>query len=158
MSLPEIGSTAPEIELQADGGETVAISALHGKQIVLYFYPKDDTSGCTTEAIDFSSLLTEFDKQNTIVLGVSPDGITKHEKFKKKHDLTVRLLADEDHSAALAYGVWAEKSMYGKTYMGIVRSTFLIDKEGKIAEVWTKVKVKEHAQAVLEAARALNAN
>ena len=148
-------STAPDFSLPADGGETVTLSELKGKIVVLYFYPKDDTSGCTTEALDFTRLLPEFDKLDAVVIGVSPDSAKKHEKFKTKHDLAVTLVADEEHEALEAYGVWAEKSMYGKKYMGVERSTFLIDRSGKVARVWRKVKVKGHAEEVLEAARSL---
>ena len=124
--------------------------------MVLYFYPKDDTSGCTKEAIAFSGLLDAFKAANTVVVGMSPDSATKHDKFKAKHDLTVTLVADEEKETLQAYGVWVEKSMYGRKYMGVERSTFLIDKDGTIAEVWRKVKVPGHAEAVLEAAKTLN--
>lgn len=151
------GSTIPQIALPADNGETMSLSDFKGKQIVLYFYPKDDTPGCTKEAIAFTEHLEAFAAENTIIIGVSPDGVAKHQKFKNKHALGVTLLADEDKELAQAYGVWVEKSMYGKKYMGVERSTFLIDKSGNVARVWRKVKVAGHAEAVLEEAKALNA-
>ncbi len=155
MTSPDAGAMAPDFNLPADNGETMSLSSLKGKQVVLYFYPKDDTSGCTKEAVEFSGLLEDFAAANTVILGVSPDSVAKHDKFKAKHDLTVTLLADEDRQAIEAYGVWVEKSMYGKKYMGVDRSTFLIDADGRIAKAWRKVKVPGHAEAVLEEARAL---
>ena len=156
MTTPDAGAMAPDFNLPADNGETMSLSALRGKQVVLYFYPKDDTSGCTKEAIEFTGLLDAFGVANTVVVGMSPDSVKKHEKFKTKHDLGVTLVADEDKTALEAYGVWVEKSMYGRKYMGVERSTFLIDTDGKIARAWRKVKVPGHAEAVLEAAKALN--
>jgi peroxiredoxin Q/BCP len=123
--------------------------------VVLYFYPKDDTSGCTAEAKDFTCLLDEFGRAGATVVGVSPDSVESHRKFKSKFDLGVRLVADEEKAAAHAYGVWAEKSLYGRKYMGVDRSTFLIDKAGRIARSWRKVRVPGHAEEVLEAVRAL---
>ena len=155
MSQPAEGSLAPDFELPADGGASVKLSQLKGKIVVLYFYPKDDTSGCTTEAIDFTRLLPEFEAIGAVVIGMSPDSAAKHDKFKAKHDLAVTLVADEDRNALEAYGVWVEKSMYGRKYMGVERSTVLIDSTGKIARIWRKVKVKGHADEVLEAAREL---
>ena len=149
------GTMAPDFSLPRNGGGTVSLSDYAGKPVVLYFYPKDDTSGCTTEAIDFSGLTAEFAKLGATVIGVSPDSVKSHDKFAAKHSLSVVLAADEEHKALEAYGVWKEKSMYGKTYMGVERSTFLIDKSGKVAEVWRKVKVPGHAEAVLKAAQAL---
>lgn len=149
------GEMAPDFSLPRNGGGTVSLSDFAGKPLILYFYPKDDTSGCTTEAIDFTSLTAEFEKIGASVIGVSPDSVKSHDKFAAKHNLSVVLAADEEHKALEAYGVWKEKSMYGKTYMGVERSTFLIDKSGKIAEVWRKVKVPGHAEAVLKAAQAL---
>ncbi|OYR09148.1 redoxin family protein [Brucella grignonensis] len=131
------------------------MSSLKGKLVVLYFYPKDDTSGCTKEAIAFSQLKPEFDKIGARVIGLSPDSAEKHAKFRKKHELTVDLAADEDRTALEAYGVWVEKSMYGRKYMGVERATFLINSEGRIAHIWEKVKVAGHAERVLEATRAL---
>jgi thioredoxin-dependent peroxiredoxin len=149
------GDMAPEFSLPRNGGGTVSLSDFAGKPVILYFYPKDDTSGCTTEAIDFSALAAEFEKIGASVIGVSPDSVKSHDKFAAKHSLSVVLAADEEHKALEAYGVWKEKSMYGKTYMGVERSTFLIDKSGKIAEAWRKVKVPGHAETVLKAAQAL---
>jgi thioredoxin-dependent peroxiredoxin len=149
------GQDAPQFELPRDGGGTLTLSALRGKAVVLYFYPKDDTSGCTAEAIDFSALKADFEKAGAVVVGMSPDSAKKHDKFKAKHGLSVDLVADEERKAIEAYGVWAEKSMYGRKYMGVERTTFLIDRDGKIARVWSKVKVPGHAAEVLEAVRAL---
>lgn len=155
MTEPALGKTAPDFTLPRDGGETITLSALKGSPVVVYFYPKDDTSGCTTEALDFTALADEFHKAGATIIGISPDSVTKHEKFIKKHSLGIALAADENQTAANAYGVWKEKSMYGKTYMGIERSTFLIAADGTIARIWAKVKVAGHAQEVLEAVRAL---
>ncbi|ODS52216.1 MAG: peroxiredoxin [Agrobacterium sp. SCN 61-19] len=149
------GDMAPDFSLPRNGGGTVSLFDFAGKPVILYFYPKDDTSGCTTEAVDFSGLKEEFAKLGATVIGVSPDSVKSHDKFAAKHNLSVVLAADEEHQALEAYGVWKEKSMYGKTYMGVERSTFLIDKSGKIAEVWRKVKVPGHAEAVLKATQAL---
>ena len=151
MSEIAVGSPAPDFDLETDGGGRVSLSGLKGSKVVLYFYPKDDTKGCTVEAIAFTALAESFEKANTIVLGVSPDGLKSHAKFAKKHDLSVLLGADEDHAVAEAYGVWKEKSMYGKTYMGIERSTFLIAPDGTLKRIWRKVKADGHAEAVLEA-------
>lgn len=155
MAGPDKGSQAPDFHLARDGGGEIRLSELRGKPVVLYFYPKDDTSGCTAEAIDFSALKPEFDAIGVTVIGMSPDTAKSHDKFKAKHALKVDLVSDPERSALDAYGVWVEKSMYGRKYMGVERSTFLIDGDGRIAEVWRKVKVPGHAQAVLEAARAL---
>ncbi|WP_165219378.1 thioredoxin-dependent thiol peroxidase [Affinirhizobium pseudoryzae] len=155
MSEIAIGTPAPGFTLPRDGGGTVSLSDFAGKPVVVYFYPKDDTSGCTTEAIDFTSLTDLFAGAGATVIGISPDSVSKHDKFIKKHDLKVVLLADEEQVAANAYGVWKEKSMYGKKYMGIERSTFLIGADGKVAQVWPKVKVAGHAEEVLEAVKAL---
>lgn len=152
----EDGKKAPDFSLPTDGGETFKLSALKGAPVVLYFYPKDDTPGCTKEAVAFSALADDFAAAGAVVVGVSPDGVASHDKFKSKHALTIRLAADEDKKVAEKYGVWVEKSMYGKTYMGVERSTFLIDKAGKVAKVWRKVKVPGHAEAVLEAVRDLD--
>jgi peroxiredoxin Q/BCP len=149
------GDKAPDFELPTETGEDLNLSSLKGKPVVLYFYPKDDTSGCTAEAKDFSRLAPEFRKAGAVVLGVSPDSVASHQKFRDKHDLSIRLVADTEKAAAMAYGVWAEKSMYGRKYMGVERSTFLIDKAGRIARSWRKVKVPGHAEEVLEAVRAL---
>ena len=149
------GDKAPDIELPTESGETFKLSALKGKPVVVYFYPKDDTSGCTIEAKDFSRLAPDFRKAGVEVIGVSPDGVESHQKFRKKYDLTIRLGADPDKAVATAYGVWVEKSIYGRKYMGVERSTFLIDGKGRIAKSWPKVKVPGHADEVLAAARAL---
>jgi len=149
------GDVAPGFTLPSDGGGTVRLDDFKGRPVVLYFYPKDDTSGCTKEARNFSALADEFAAAGAELIGVSPDPVKSHDKFKAKHDLKVTLAADEDKQAIEAYGVWAEKKMYGKTYMGVERSTFLIDKDGKIAKAWRKVKVPGHAEAVLEAVKAL---
>jgi peroxiredoxin Q/BCP len=149
------GKKAPDFQVATSGGGTLKLSKLRGKAVVLYFYPKDDTPGCTTEAKDFSGLASEFEAAGATILGISPDSQASHDKFCTKHALTVTLGADEDHAIADAYGVWVEKSMYGKKYMGVERSTFLIDPAGKVAAVWRKVKVPGHAKAVLEAVKAL---
>ena len=151
----EDGQNAPDFELPGDDGETFQLNALQGQPVVLFFYPKDDTSGCTKEAIAFSELKDEFEAAGVKVAGVSPDSIEKHVKFKKKHDLSVLLLSDEEKQVVETYGVWVEKSMYGKKYMGVERSTFLIDGEGQIAKIWRKVKVPGHADAVFNAVREL---
>ncbi len=131
------------------------MSELSGKTVVLYFYPKDDTSGCTKEAIAFTELADAFDAEGAVVLGVSKDTVKKHDKFRDKYELKVTLLSDDESDVCESYGVWAEKSMYGKTYMGIERSTFLIDGSGTVREIWRKVKVPGHADAVLDAVKSL---
>ncbi|WP_417456977.1 thioredoxin-dependent thiol peroxidase [Kordiimonas sp.] len=151
----QVGAPAPDFSLPADGGETITLSALRGKHVVLYFYPKDDTPGCTTEAKDFTAMAEEFKAAGAVVIGMSRDTATKHDKFIAKHDLKVKLAADVDGSATEAYGVWVEKNMYGRTYMGIERATYLIDDKGVVRQVWRKVRVKGHAQAVLDAVKAL---
>jgi peroxiredoxin Q/BCP len=155
MSQIVEGSPAPDFALPADGGSTLSLSALNGKIVVLYFYPKDDTSGCTAEAIDFSRLKPDFEALDAVVVGMSPDSAAKHDKFKAKHDLSVTLVADEEMKTLQDYGVWVEKSMYGRKYMGVERATFLIGKDGKIAKIWRKVKVPGHAEAVLDAVKAV---
>lgn len=147
------GDAAPAFTMPSDGGAKVSLAKLKGKPVVLYFYPKDDTTGCTREAIDFTGLLPEFAALGAAVIGCSRDSVAAHDKFKKKHDLGVILAADEDGKVTEAYGVWVEKSMYGRKYMGIERATFLIDGKGKIARIWRKVKVADHATAVLAATR-----
>ena len=149
------GGRAPDIELAMEGGETLKLGRLKGKVVVLYFYPKDDTSGCTAEAKDFTRLAPQFRKAGVEVIGVSPDSVESHAKFRKKHDLAIKLAADTDRAAATAWGVWVEKSMYGRRYMGVERATFLIDKQGRLARSWRKVKVPGHADEVLAAAKAL---
>lgn len=147
--------SAPEFTLPRDGGESVTLSALRPRAVVLFFYPRDDTSGCTKEAVAFSGLQAEFEAAGAVVMGISKDSVASHEKFRDKHGLTVQLLSDAESEACEAFGVWKEKSMYGKKFMGIERSTFLIDGEGRIAREWRKVKVPGHAEEVLEAVRAL---
>ena len=155
--MPEQGDLAPDFTLPAAGAdaETVTLSDLRGSPVVLFFYPKDDTPGCTNEAKEFSTMLDEFTEAGIRVFGISRDSIAKHGKFRAKHDLTVPLLSDEEGGVTEAYGVWVEKSMYGKTYMGIERSTFLIDADGRIAKVWRKVKVPNHGMNVRGSALAL---
>lgn len=145
------GDQAPEISLDTDSGEHFQISSLHGKNVVLYFYPKADTPGCTKEACEFRDTSQKFSKANTVIVGVSPDAAKAQAKFKDKFDLPFTLLADVDHRAAEAYGVWAEKSMYGKKYMGVERTTFVIDPKGKIKKIFPKVKVEGHVEEVLAA-------
>lgn len=149
------GSEAPDFELPRDGGGTLRLSALRGKPVVLYFYPKDDTSGCTAQAIDFTARKAEFDALGVTIIGMSPDSPKSHDKFKAKHELTIDLVSDPDKTVLETYGVWVEKSMYGRKYMGVERTTFLIAPDGSIAEVWRKVKVPGHVDAVLTAAKAL---
>ena len=146
------GATAPDFDMAADGGGRVRLSDFTGKALVLYFYPKDDTPGCTREAQDFTALASEFAAADVAVLGVSKDTAKKHDKFRDKYQLAVRLGSDEDGAVCEAYGVWVEKQLYGRTYMGIERATFLIDAGGTVRKVWRKVTVAGHAQAVLEAA------
>jgi peroxiredoxin Q/BCP len=149
-----VGDIAPDFTLAGDRGP-ISLAALRGRPVVVYFYPKDDTSGCTKEAIAFTGLLPEFEKRGAVVIGVSPDGVKAHEKFRAKHALGVELAADPDKAALEAFGVWVEKSMYGRSYMGVERATFLVDASGKIAAIWRKVKVAGHAEAVLAAVEAL---
>lgn len=155
MPLPETGSPAPAFDLPTDGGTRLRLADLLGRPVVLYFYPKDDTSGCTTEARDFTALAPEFAALGAALVGMSPDSVAAHDKFKAKHDLAVTLASDETKDVLTAYGVWGEKSMYGRKFMGVTRATVLIAPDGTIARVWPKVKVAGHAQAVLEATRAL---
>ncbi|HVJ77618.1 MAG TPA: peroxiredoxin [Hyphomicrobium sp.] len=149
------GEIAPDFTLHDDDGGSVQLSKLRGRPVVIYFYPKDDTSGCTQEAKDFTCLAGEFADAGAEIVGISPDSAASHKKFKAKHDLSLRLLADETKATAEAYGVWVEKSMYGRKYMGVERSTFLIDDKGKVVKSWRKVKIPGHAEAVLEAVKAL---
>jgi len=146
--MPELKKAAPAFSLPADDGSTVSLKDLKGKWVVLYFYPKDDTSGCTVEACEFNESMPKFKKGGAVILGVSPDPVKSHVKFKKKFDLTFPLLADEDHAVCEAYDVWKEKSMYGRKYMGVERTTFVIDPKGKIAHIFAKVTPKGHAEAV----------
>jgi peroxiredoxin Q/BCP len=145
----EEGTTAPDFTLPADGGGEVTLSDFRGKKVVLYFYPKDNTSGCTTEACNFRDDYSDIIAAGAVVLGVSPDTVKSHDKFKLKLELPFALLSDPDHRVAEMYGAWGEKKMYGKTYMGILRSTFVIDQEGRIIKVFPKVKVNDHSQEVL---------
>lgn len=145
----EIGKQAPDFTLEAQNGEKITLSALKGKNVVVYFYPKDMTPGCTTEACDFRDQYKHFDKLNTVILGISPDPVDRHQKFVDKYGLPFLLLADTDHQVAEAYGVWKLKKNFGKEYMGVERSTFIIDKEGKIAKEWRKVQVKGHVDEAL---------
>ncbi len=151
----EPGAPAPDFTMPTDGGGSIALSALKGKPVVLYFYPKDDTSGCTKEACAFRDLHPDFAGIDAVVIGVSKDGAASHDKFKAKYDLPFTLATDTDGAVCEAYGAWVEKSMYGRKYMGIDRSTFLIDRDGKIAKIWRKVKVPGHAEEVLKAAKGL---
>ncbi|MCH2249352.1 MAG: thioredoxin-dependent thiol peroxidase [Cognatishimia sp.] len=153
--MPQIGENAPDFTLPSTSGEDVTLSSLKPKAVVLFFYPRDNTSGCTKEAIGFSELKEAFAAENVEVFGLSKDDMKSHHKFVEKQELTVELLTDADSDVCEAYDVWKEKKMYGKTYMGIERSTFLIDGEGKIAQVWRKVKVPGHVEEVMEAAKAL---
>ena len=149
------GNKAPDFTLEADDGSQFRLADHKGSKVVVYFYPKDDTQGCTIEAIDFTKAAPAFAKAGTKVVGISPDSVASHCKFRDKHDLAITLAADPDRKAIEAYGVWVEKSMYGRKYMGVERSTFLIDADGRIAEAWRKVKVPGHVAAVLAAAEAL---
>jgi len=149
------GDMAPEVTLTTPDGGTLTLSQLRGRPLVFYFYPKDDTTGCTREALDFSHLKAAFDSVGVGILGVSKDPPARHAKFATKHGLTISLASDEDGSACEAFGTWIEKSLYGRKYMGIDRATFLIDKDGRVARVWRKVRVPGHAEAVLAAAEEL---
>jgi len=148
-------TSAPDFTLPRDGGDSVTLSGLRPRAVVLFFYPRDDTSGCTKEAVGFSGLQAEFEAAGAVVMGISKDSVANHDKFRDKHGLTVPLLSDAESEVCEAFGVWKEKSMYGKKFMGIERSTFLIDGEGRIAREWRKVKVPDHAEEVLDAVRAL---
>jgi len=150
------GDEALDFELPTEEGE-IRLHELRGAPVVLYFYPKDDTSGCTAEALSFEALSGEFKAAGVAVIGISPDSVESHAKFRKKHGLTLSLASDQQKKVAEAYGVWVEKSMYGRKYMGVERSTFFIDRSGKVAKVWRKVKVRGHADAVLKAVRELMA-
>ena len=149
------GQAAPAFDLPTDGDGRVTLDSLKGKSVVLYFYPKADTPGCTTEGQDFSTLIDQFEAADTAVIGISRDTVKKLDRFKSKHDLKVILGSDEDGIVTEAWGVWIQKKLYGREYMGIERATFLIDREGRIARVWHNVKVKGHAQEVLEVAKEL---
>lgn len=150
MNPLQIGDKAPEFELLNQDGIAVSLKDFLGKKVVIYFYPKDDTPGCTTEACDFSKLYNAFVEKNAVIVGISPDNSASHEKFTKKFDLVHMLLSDTNKEVAKAYGVWGLKKNYGKEYEGIIRSTFVVDEEGKISQIYSKVNVKEHALKVLE--------
>ena len=149
------GQKAPAFELPRDGGGVLRLADLAGKPVVLYFYPQDDTETCTAEAIDFSAHKGEFAKLGAAVIGISPDSVKRHDKFKKKYSLALDLAADEEMKTLNAYGVWGEKTMFGRKYMGVIRKTFLIGGDGRIVQIWPNVRVPGHAEEVLEAARAL---
>lgn len=154
MALNE-GIPAPDFTLPTDGGGSLTLSSLRGRKVVLYAYPQDDTTSCTNEALSFDALRDEFAAAGTTVIGISPDSVKRHDKFKQKYDLKLTLVSDEERKAIEAYGLWIEKQMYGRHYMGVERSTFLIDAAGRIVRVWAKVRVKGHAEAVLAAAQEL---
>ncbi|MDE2221963.1 MAG: thioredoxin-dependent thiol peroxidase [Candidatus Omnitrophica bacterium] len=155
MPIPSQGSESPDFNLPASSGGNIALNDLKGRKIVIYFYPKDDTPGCTVEACGLRDNYKEFEKHGAVVLGVSPDSVTSHGKFINKFKLPFILLADEDKRTCQAYGVWVEKSMYGRKYMGVARTTFIIDASGKIAKVFEKVKPEGHAQEIIESLRTL---
>jgi peroxiredoxin Q/BCP len=152
---PAVGEKAPNFKLPRDGGGTVSLADFKGRKLVLYFYPKADTPGCTKEAIDFNALRRAFGKAETDVVGVSADPVRAQEKFRDKHDLAIPLASDEEKKVLTAYGVWGEKSLYGRKFMGVKRTTLLIGRDGRVARIWENVKVPGHAEAVLEAAKAL---
>ncbi|MBR3193933.1 peroxiredoxin [Bosea sp. (in: a-proteobacteria)] len=154
MALNE-GMSAPDFTLPTDGGGSLTLSSLRGRKVVLYAYPQDDTTSCTNEALSFDALRDDFAAAGATVLGISPDSVKRHDKFKQKYGLKLTLVSDEERKAIEAYGLWVEKQMYGRHYMGVERSTFLIDEAGKIVRVWAKVRVKGHAEAVLAAVREL---
>lgn len=152
---PSVGDKAPSFRISRDGGDEVALGDFKGRKLVLYFYPKADTSGCTVEAKDFTRLAPAFARAGADILGVSADPVARQDRFKAKHNLTIALGSDESHQMLLAYGVWAKKSLYGRSYMGILRNTYLIGPDGRIARIWEKVKVAGHAEDVLGAAKEL---
>jgi peroxiredoxin Q/BCP len=155
MSIPSVGTLAPDFTVLTDANEPLTLSSLRGRPVVLYFYPKDDTSGCTTEACEFRDLFPRFTGSDAVILGVSPDPVKSHVRFKAKYDLPFTLLADTDHAVCEAYGVWKEKSMYGRKYMGVERTTFVLDAHGRIATVFEKVKPAGHAAEVAAAVAAI---
>ncbi len=150
MTPLNVGDLAPEFELPADTGETIRLSDFRGKRVVLYFYPKDDTPGCTTQACGFRDAYPQIEEQNAVVIGVSPDSVASHQKFKTKFDLPFLLVADEQHSLAEAYGVWGEKSMYGKKYLGVTRSHFIIDENGYLLDVQGKISPADSVSGALK--------
>lgn len=151
----EEGDKAPSFKLKTDGGGEISLAQLKGKIAVIYFYPKDDTPGCTTEAIDFSRMKSEFDRSGAVLVGVSKDSVQKHDAFKRKHDLKICLASDDEGQMVVDYGVWVKKLNYGREYMGIERTTFLVDQKGVIRKIWRKVRLKDHAEKVFEAVQAL---
>lgn len=153
--MTDVGQPAPDFDMPTDTTENVSLTGMKGKKFVLYFYPKDDTPGCTKEAIGFTERIEDFNKLGVSIIGVSKDTVAKHAKFRAKHDLSVILASDEDGKTCEALGVWVEKNMYGRKYMGIERATFLVDESGIVRNVWRKVKVKGHVDAVYDAAAAL---
>jgi peroxiredoxin Q/BCP len=153
--VPAVGEKAPNFKLPRDGGGTVSLADFKGRKLVLYFYPKADTPGCTKEAIDFNALRRAFAKAETDIVGVSADPVRAQEKFRDKHDLAIPLASDEEKKMLTDYGVWGEKSMYGRKFMGVKRTTLLIGRDGRVAQIWENVKVPGHAEAVLDAAKAL---
>lgn len=155
MTELSVGSLAPDFALPRDGGGAVALKDFAGKAVVVYFYPQDDTTSCTAEAIDFSALLPRFEAAGAVVVGISPDMPTRHDRFKAKHGLNLILGSDESRAVIEAYGAWGEKSLYGRNYMGVIRSTVLIGRDGRIARIWRNVRVRNHASVVLEAVKAL---
>jgi peroxiredoxin Q/BCP len=155
MPTPQVGKKAPDFTLETDGAGRVKLSSLKGAPVVVYFYPKDDTTGCTLEAVDFTKAAPAFAKAGATIIGISPDTVAAHDRFKKKHKLDVILAADPERKAIDAYDVWQEKSMYGRTFMGVERSTFLIGADGKLKQEWRKVRVPGHVEAVLAAVQAL---
>ncbi len=153
MAVPAVGDAAPDFTLPTDGDETIRLADLRGRTVVVYFYPADDTKGCTTEAIDFTSALPEFATAGATIIGISPDSPGSHDKFKAKHKLGVTLASDVDRAVIDRYGAWGEKTLYGRKFMGVIRSTFLIGPDGRIRQVWRNVRVNGHAAAVLEAVK-----
>jgi len=152
----EIGDSVPDFTLPADDGSNVTPADFRGRKLVIYFYPKDNTPGCTKEAIGFTELMQAFAEADTEILGISKDSIQKHRNFRSKHDLAIRLASDAESDVCERFGVWQEKRLYGRSFMGIVRATFLVDRDGRLARLWPKVKVKGHAEEVLAAARELD--